>query len=94
MHRLILIVAIVALGYLQYRLWFADGGVVHNRQMQSQVQDLQRANGQLAARNAALQAEVDDLNSGVAAIEGRARSDLGMVHAGESFYLIVARAEQ
>lgn len=93
MQRTLLILAIIALGYLQYRLWFADGGVVHNRQMKSQVAELERANSKLAARNAALQAEVDDLNSGSAAIEGRARSDLGMVRAGESFYLIVARSE-
>lgn len=90
MGRALLIMAIVALGYLQYRLWFADGGVVHNRQMIAQVLELERANAKLAARNAALQAEVDDLNSGVTAIEGRARSDLGMVREGESFYLIVA----
>ena len=90
MGRALLIMAIVALGSLQYRLWFADGGVVHNRQMIAQVLELERANAKLAARNAALQAEVDDLNSGVTAIEGRARSDLGMVREGESFYLIVA----
>ena len=41
----------------------------------------------LKARNAALQAEVDDLKSGVAAVEGRARSELGMILPGETFYL-------
>ena len=41
----------------------------------------------LRARNAALQAEVDDLKSGTAAVEGRARSELGMILPGETFYL-------
>ena len=48
-------------------------------------------NAHLRARNAALQAEVDDLKSGVAAMEGRARTDLGMVRQGETFYLLVSR---
>lgn len=93
MQRLVLMVALLALGYLQYRLWFADGGVVHVRQLQAHVNERQAFNEQLLARNAALQAEVDDLRSGVAAIEGRARTDLGMVKPGETFYLLVARQD-
>lgn len=92
MNRVLFIAALLALGYLQYRLWFADGGVVDNRRMMAEVQLAERANARLAARNAALQAEVDDLNSGSAAMEGRARLDLGMVKPGESFYLIVAQS--
>lgn len=92
MSRVLFIAALLALGYLQYRLWFADGGVVDNRQKIAQVQAMAQANAKLAARNAALQAEVDDLNSGKAAMEGRARLDLGMVKPGEAFYLIVAQS--
>ena len=42
-------------------------------------------NEQLAARNAALAAEVEGLRDGVAAIEERARYELGMIQEGEFF---------
>ena len=35
-----------------------------------------------------LEAEVDDLKSGLAAAEERARTELGMIHAGETFFQI------
>ncbi|HEY0506059.1 MAG TPA: septum formation initiator family protein, partial [Lysobacter sp.] len=39
--------------------------------------------------NAALAAEVEDLKSGEAAVEDRARSELGMIKPGETFYRVV-----
>lgn len=82
-------VLILMLVGLQWRLWVADGGVSHTHILKGQV-DIQRAeNERLKARNAALDAEVADLNSGTAAIEGRARTTLGMVRESETFYLIV-----
>jgi cell division protein FtsB len=38
-----------------------------------------------------LSAEVDDLKDGVSAVEERARSELGMIRRGETFYQIVTR---
>ncbi|MGH8505906.1 MAG: cell division protein FtsB [Stenotrophobium sp.] len=89
MPRLALIVLAVLLTALQWRLWVADGGVTQTHQLQLQV-DRQRAeNEQLKVRNAALDAEVADLNSGVQAIEARARTSMGMIKPGETFYLVV-----
>lgn len=90
-HKVLLLTGLLVLGYLQYRLWFADGGIPDVRQRQAMNEQMRQANAQLAARNDALQAEVDDLKSGVAAMEGRARTDLGMVREGETFYLLVSR---
>ena len=39
--------------------------------------------------NAALEAEVKDLKQGMQAVEERARSELGMIKKGETFYQIV-----
>jgi len=74
---------------LQFRLWIAEGGVAHTHRLRNAT-ELQRAeNAQRVARNAALDAEIQDLKSGVAAIESRARTTLGMVHDGETFFLVV-----
>jgi len=43
----------------------------------------------LRNRNAALDAEVRSLKSGLDEIEARARQSLGMVRQGETFYLVV-----
>ena len=48
-----------------------------------------RENLRLQQRNEALAAEVEDLKSGGAAVEERARSELGMIKPGETFYRVV-----
>lgn len=77
------------LAWLQYTMWFGTGGSHEVDELRAQV-ELQRAeNQQLQQRNEALVAEVDDLKSGGAAVEERARSELGMVKPGETFYRVV-----
>jgi cell division protein FtsB len=74
---------------LQYPLWFGSGGVYTiwrlNREIAAQTQE----NARLKDRNQALEADVNDLKQGLAAIEERARSELGMVKKDEVFYQVV-----
>lgn len=79
----------VLLAGLQWRLWVGDGGVVHTHRLKAQAVAAQAELERLRLRNAALDAEVQDLNSGKAAIEARARTTLGMIRPGETFYLVV-----
>lgn len=74
---------------LQYKLWVGDGGVPSVMQLQQDVQQQQQVKQQLQERNAALQAEVEDLKKGLDAIEERARSEMGMVGKDEQFYQII-----
>ena len=86
----LLLVALVAvLALLQLRLWTGQGGHRSVAALQSQVQQQTRENAGLEQRNAALAAEVEDLKSGEAAVEERARSELGMIKPGETFYRVV-----
>ncbi|HUP92091.1 MAG TPA: septum formation initiator family protein [Solimonas sp.] len=85
----IAILALLLAG-LQWRLWVADGGVAHTHQLKTQAQIQRQDIERLEVRNAALDAEVQDLNSGVVAIESRARTTLGMIKRDETFYLVVA----
>jgi cell division protein FtsB len=43
----------------------------------------------LQERNATLRAEVDDLKEGLAAIEARARSELGLIRQDETYFQLL-----
>src|SRR3546814_5915695 len=74
-----------------YGLWFGHGGAGDVRALSQQVEQQRRDNGGLQQRNDALAAEVAELKSedGGAAVEERARSELGMIKPGETFYRVV-----
>jgi cell division protein FtsB len=85
----ILILALAGLLVLfQARLWISDGGLREVWRLTAEVARRSEENNKLAARNAALAAEVQDLKQGVAAAEERARTELGMIQSGETFYQI------
>ena len=90
--RIVLLVLAVLLAWLQYRLWFGAGGTREVAALEAQVAQQARQNDGLRDRNDALAAEVVDLKSGEAAIEERARSELGMIKPGETFYRVVDEA--
>jgi cell division protein FtsB len=75
---------------LQYRLWFGDGSVREDAQLQAQIDAQEEQNARLRERNRTLAAEVQDLKKGTTAIEERARTDLGMVGKSETFYQVVS----
>ena len=71
----------------KFRRAFLDWGCFHNEPgFFTAWSNLKRL---LKQRNAALAAEVEDLKSGEAAVEDRARSELGMIKPGETFYRVV-----
>ena|SRR5579863_441814 len=80
---------LVALLLLQYRLWMSGDGVHEVWRLGSAVSAQQAENERLAERNRQLAAEVRDLKQGYAALEERARTDLGMVAGNETFYQVV-----
>ena len=87
--RLLLVVLVLLLGWLQYTLWLGSGGQRQVAALQQRVTAQEAENQRLQQRNDALAAEVEDLKSGEAAVEERARSELGMVKPGETFYRVV-----
>jgi len=85
----------LALAGLLGKLWWGEGGLAEARALQQRVDEQRIENARLQQRNDALSAEVEDLKSGEAAVEDRARSELGMIKPGETFYRVVepTRAE-
>lgn len=74
---------------LQYRLWLGDGGLLERHRLKLQIAELRAQVDSARERNQALEAEVWDLKHNLAAVEERARRDLGMIRQGETFVLIV-----
>lgn len=74
---------------LQYRLWIGNGSLTEVRHLEQVKQQQKIENRQLKERNQAIAAEVQDLKHGYDAIEERARSELGMIKQGETFYQII-----
>lgn len=83
---LALVVAGIA---LQGELWLADDGFRKTRELRNAVEEQRLRNEELRVRNAALDAEVLNLKHGREAAEERARTDLGMIGADETFYQVV-----
>jgi cell division protein FtsB len=88
--RIFAIALLIAALALQYRLWLSDSGIHEVRRLQNAVSAQGQQNIELKERNEQLAAEVKDLKEGLDAVEERARSDLGMVGANETFYQVVA----
>jgi len=84
-----LLALIVVLAGLQAKLWWGDGGWSAAHELRQKVKQQRVENDKLKQRNNALSAEVEDLKSGEAAVEERARSELGMIKPGETFYRVV-----
>jgi cell division protein FtsB len=82
-------VLIALLILLQYPLWFGNGGVYVVWRLHREIAAQQKENDQLKERNRTLEAQVNDLKQGLEVIEGRARSELGMVKKGEAFYQVI-----
>ena len=74
---------------LQWRFWMGNGGIRELNQTREEVVKLNSTLADQRDINTALRAEVTDLVDGVSEIEERARSELGMVGADETFYQFV-----
>ena len=80
------LVALIVL--LQYPLWLGKGGWLRVHELDTQLDDQREVNQQMESRNAALDAEVRDLKTGLEAVEEHARYELGLVKPGEVFVQI------
>ncbi len=83
------VILVLALVGLQYKLWLGDGNVKEWRALDQKNAQQDQLNQKLQARNLALSADIEELKLGDQALEEKARDDLGMVKADETFYQLV-----
>jgi cell division protein FtsB len=87
--RWITIVLAALLVLIQYPLWLGEGGWFKVWEREKKLAAQQKVNEELHTRNAAMEGEVRDLRTGTAAIEERARNELGMIKNDEIFVQVV-----
>jgi len=87
--RLLTLFLVVLIAALQYPLWLGKGSWLRVWDLGRQIEQQKAGNDKLKARNDSLDAEVRDLKQGYAAIEERARSELGMIKQDEVFYQVM-----
>ncbi|AQA19332.1 cell division protein FtsB [Halioglobus japonicus] len=86
-------ILLVLLVVLQYRLWIAEGSLAEQQRLKRQVDRFTEENAVLRERNAVLEREVLELQTGNAGVEQRAREQLNLVRDGETFYQMDDEAE-
>lgn len=87
--RLLTLILVILIAALQYPLWLGKGSWLRVWDLNQQIDKQKAGNTALKARNDTLDAEVRDLKTGYAAIEERARSELGMIKQDEVFYQVM-----
>jgi len=87
--RVFIAILVLAIAGLQLRLWVGQGSFAHATGLQKQVDQRVAGNERKRQRNAILKAEIRDLKEGFDAVEDIARSELGMIKKGETFFLLV-----
>ncbi|WP_027814922.1 cell division protein FtsB [Paraburkholderia bannensis] len=88
--RLVTVVLIILLVLIQYPLWWGHGGWLRVHELQGELAQQQKQNDDEKLRNERIAGEVQDLQNGTAAVEERARYEMGMVKDGEVFVQFVS----
>ncbi len=87
--RYVLLTLIILIALAQWVLWFGNDGIIDLWESRQNLQASKLENQQLEQRNNELKAEVIDLQTGLQAVEERARSELGLVKEDETFIQII-----
>ncbi len=83
------LIFVILIALLQYPLWLGKGSWLRVWNVNQQIAEQNAKNDSFKQRNETLGAEVYDLKQGNAAIEERARSELGMIKQDEVFYQVI-----
>jgi cell division protein FtsB len=87
--NLLAVMLLAGVVFLQYRLWLEPGGVLEAFTFKKKLALQISENEKLKNRNDDLMLQIQHLQNNEAAIESRARSELGMIKGNETYYQII-----
>lgn len=88
-NSIFFILLLAALFFLQFRLWFQSGGIADVLRYKKLLAQQSSENAVLRKHNDQLLQQIQRIQHSQDATEARARSELGMVKDGETFYQVV-----
>ena len=89
MKKWLIILGAVLFLQLQSRVWLGEGSIMQVLRLKKLIKTEQLANQRLVDRNDKLDVQVRALKHQPQALEEHARTELGMIKKGETFYLII-----
>lgn len=84
-QSMLMLLAVLVLLGLQYQYWLGENGRADYAKLQQQIAEQQALNNKQLQANRVLRADVEDLKTGLQAVEEHARLDLGLIKPGETF---------
>jgi len=91
--KLLLLIMSLLLVLLLAGLWVGSGSYLERWKIEERSAQQEQSNNERKAHIDKIKAELDDASSGKAAIEERARSELGMTGKGETFYEVILQPD-
>lgn len=88
MKYLIAVMALLLM-ILVASLWVGHGSYPAKWQLEKEIAEIKQSNKKQTDLNRQISAELEDAQSGNAAVEERARSELGMIQSKETFYEVI-----
>lgn len=86
--RWLIFLLLIIFAILQYALWFGDGGIAAQKELQENIAVQEQRNQELAQRNQEIAGEVEALRTDEG-LEERARQELGLIGEGETFFMVI-----
>lgn len=83
--RLVPVILILLLAVVHGQMWFGRGNVTRVAALEQELEQQRSDNARAKLANEQLDSEIQELRTGLAMVEEKARSELGMVQANEIF---------
>ncbi len=91
--KFLTIVHIIVLSLLLVSLWIGHGSYPEIWKLEQDIKKQKQMNNLQEEKNRQIEAELEDAREGYAAVEERARSELGMIKKKETFFEIILKPD-
>jgi cell division protein FtsB len=92
-RRVVIGILFLLIASLQVRLWTGEDSYAHVVELERKVESQQMTNASRLERNRIFERDIRALKRDNALIEEKARSELGLIKEGETFYLLIDRQD-